>query len=93
VKHARELKRRGFLNVGVRYLFEHQRYTAEVIHRTDQTLAYALDNNIAPYYGRLIEHQEPDLRGFFRMRSTRAELAAGTGPRAHNPAQAEMEFD
>jgi hypothetical protein len=87
VERARELKRLGFTNVGVRYCFEHQRYSRDPRSPIDDGFAYALDNNFAAWYGRLIAAQERDLADFFRMRRTRGEIARP------DPSQGVMEFD
>jgi hypothetical protein len=90
VRRARELKVRGFRDVGLRYCFEDLRYSQEAPPPGVETAwLYALDNNLCPWYGRLIDANEPDLKGFFRLRRTEdeiylAEVAAG---------QLDMEFE
>lgn len=84
---ARELKANGFLNVGVRYCFEHQRYSRDPRSPIDDGFVYALNNNFAAWYGRMIAGREPDLSVFFRMRRMREEIDRA------DPSQTTMEFD
>lgn len=91
VAHAKRLKAQGYTTVGVRYLFEHLRYTKErpeIVRAPGKiNLEFGLNNNFSTYYGRLIEQQESDLKGFFRLRSTSDEKPAP------DAAQLGMEFD
>lgn len=71
VRMARELKARGVNHYGMAALYEVLRYEALVTTDTD-ALPFKLSNNHRAYYSRLIHKQEPDLNGFFRLRSTRS---------------------
>lgn len=89
IEHARQLKATGrYTCIGIRYLFEHERYSeAARLHRAEVSIEYAIDNNTAPWYARLIEAREPDLAGFFRMRRMRDEIEKP------DASQEVMEFD
>lgn len=87
VWHARELKRRGFTGVGMRYLFEHERYNRKRDNSRTVGIETGLNNNFATFYGRLVEAQEDDLEGFFRLRAIGGERAA------KDACQGVMEFD
>lgn len=86
-ERARELKALGFLNVGVRYCFEHQRYSRDPRSPVDDGFIYALNNNFAAWYGRLIAGREQDLATFFRMRRMKDEI------NAPDDSQVAMEFE
>ena len=87
VREARALKDRGYSCVGMRYLFEHQRYqTARPPFQSVDFVA-ALNNNFSAYYARLVTVRERDLVGFFRMRRMRGEMDSA------DASQQSMEFD
>ena len=69
---ARILKRRGVTHYGVFALINVVRYHSDV--STDKTQPWRLNNNYAPYYARLIMRQEPDLQGFFELRTMKGEV-------------------
>jgi hypothetical protein len=66
--HAINLKRRGRKHYGVKALFEVIRY-----HRALETdepgKQWLLNNNYSALYARLLMKNEPELRGFFRLRA------------------------
>lgn len=70
VRRARELKKRGFKGVGVRFLYEELRYgeQAAAMREANPEFEFGLDNDHAAFYGRMIEAREIDLEGFFRLR-------------------------
>lgn len=78
IRDARKLKEAGFSGVGMRYLFERQRYTPEAKQHRDANpgILYGLNNDFATWYGRLAEATHKDLEGLFRLRKTAAEAAA-----------------
>lgn len=91
LRRARELKARGFAGVGVRYLFEDLRYSKEAAdHQAERpAFDFMLDNNLCPWYGRLLLAQEPDMQGFFRLRRTDTEISMTEAMAG----QTTMEFD
>lgn len=70
-KLARQAQGRGFDNYGIGALFEVARWQTNV--ETEEADGFKLNNNHRAYYARLIEEQEPDLAGFFRMRAVKGE--------------------
>lgn len=54
-------------NLGMRCLWEQLRWRVAV---KTVTADYRLNDHFPPYYARLIEHQEPDLRGLFELRKS-----------------------
>jgi hypothetical protein len=85
VAEARSLKLRGYVAVGVKWLLENRRYQPD--EPPGDRIYRALNNSFATLYGRLMEAQEEDLRGYFRLRCRSGESAAP------DPKQTEMEFD
>jgi len=85
VAHARLLKSQGHKGIGMRFLFEYERYYGDR-REVENFMDYGLNNNWSTSYGRLAEELHPDLRGFFRLRSTSEEKKAA------DPAQTTMEF-
>ena len=73
VKISRELKARGREHYGMRALFEVIRFH-RAMNTTDPD--YKLNNNYTPHYARLIMDQEPDLAGFFDLRSMKEDPTA-----------------
>jgi len=59
------LKKVGAKKYGIKALFEILRYNALLQSDTK----FELNNNLAPYYARLLMKNEPKLKGFFRTRS------------------------
>jgi len=72
VEFARKVKATGVHNYGIKALLEQVRW-----HVTFETYqwkpgAFKLNNNLAPYYARLILEKEPDLHGLFQLRILKA---------------------
>jgi hypothetical protein len=67
VARARRAKERGH-RLGMRCLWEVLRYDWSVNIRHDAQ-APRLNDHLAPYFARLIDAQEPDLEGYFELRS------------------------
>ena len=59
------LKRVGASKYGMKALFEILRFNA--LLQSDSK--FELNNNLAPYYARLLMKNEPSLDGFFRIRT------------------------
>jgi hypothetical protein len=70
VEMAREAKARGRKRYGIGALWEVLRWRRDVETHGDR---WKLNNDFRAPMARLIERQEPDLRGFFLMRRTDAE--------------------
>lgn len=69
-KLARDLRAVGHESYGIGSLFEVIRW-----HRAlaiNNTQDYELNNNYRAYYARLIMHREPELAGFFRLRTQKS---------------------
>jgi hypothetical protein len=65
---AREwLASTGQKKLGVRALWERMRWQLAI---TTDAPDYKLNDHYTSFYARLIEHQEPDLRGMFELRSS-----------------------
>lgn len=74
VKFAREWRRGTGKRLGIKALYERQRWESEI---TTTTYAPALNNNHTAFYARLIMERESDLRGLFQLREQHhAEQAA-----------------
>lgn len=74
VERARNYKARGYRYLAIRVLFERQRWEGGGSKARGQ--AFKLCNDFHSRYARLIMEQEPDLRGFFATRLTKAERKA-----------------
>lgn len=75
---ARQAKARG-ATVGMRLLIERLRWEHAVeVRQTDAT--FAINNDVAPQYARLIMQQERDLSGYFETRDSEQVDAPATGP-------------
>jgi hypothetical protein len=70
-RHARRLKANGVTHFGIDGLFSIVRYTEAL--RTRDADGFVLNNNLKPLFARLIEKQEPDLRGFLSTRALKSE--------------------
>lgn len=71
VRFAREAKLKGRRKrYGIAAIFERARWHAQ-IEKADGE--WKLNNNFRSYYARLIEQQEPDLKGFFEVRAPRSQ--------------------
>jgi len=73
VKFARQWHARK-ANGSIKMLFERVRWE---VHLTTSDENFKLCNNHHAFYARLMEDQEPDLRGFFRMRQQRIQSTFG----------------
>jgi len=60
----------GRKKLGIKTLFERARWELAL---TTSDPDFKLNNNYAPYYARLIMHQEPDLDGMFDLRTSDAD--------------------
>jgi hypothetical protein len=69
VRLAREAKAAGRQRVGAKELFEVCRWHLRLKARGDE---YGLNNSMTSNYARLIQEQEPDLRGMFETRRRRS---------------------
>jgi hypothetical protein len=67
---AIDLRNRGHGNYGIKGLLEVLRWHTAMETTGDP---YKINNNYAPYYARMIMHNEPALDGFFRTRVLRSE--------------------
>lgn len=71
VKLARRAKQRGAVKVGIGMLAEIVRWRRYMATQ-DFNSGFKLNNNYRSRYVRLIEEQEPDLRGLFETRELKA---------------------
>jgi hypothetical protein len=69
VKYALEAKRAG-RRVGIRMIWERMRWYFYVEKPEDDE--FKLNDHFTSRYARLIEEQEPELKGFFELRELRA---------------------
>lgn len=69
VRMARELQARGVKRYGIKSLFEVLRWQ---FHQQTTGSKWKLNNNFTSRYARLIEAGEPELRGFFEMRTLKS---------------------
>ena len=65
---ARELKNAGHSHYSIKGLFEVLRWHT-ALSTTDPK--YKLNNNLTPFYARLLMQTDPELQGFFRLRTQR----------------------
>jgi len=70
VRMARDLHRKGVQRWGIANLVEKLRFDYAVMTDGDE---FRLNNNYRAFYARLIMDQEPDLAGFFEVRTQRWE--------------------
>jgi len=77
VARARQLKARGCQNWAIKNLIEMARWDHQLHTNSDEP--FKLNNNYSAYYTRLIEHECPDLVGFFHKRRSKADTTALTG--------------
>jgi hypothetical protein len=70
-ERALELRRMGHLRYSIKTLLEVERWHTDM--QTAPTSAadakYKLNNNHAPFYARLLMEREPELAGFFELRT------------------------
>jgi len=71
---ALNLRRRGRERYGIAALVEVFRYESAATNSDD---GLKLNNNYSALYARLLEQQEPELRGFFSMRQRKARHVDG----------------
>lgn len=78
VELASEARGAGRKRIGINMLFEVVRWNHLVHTRSDD---FALNNNYAPRYARIIEERNPELKGIFEMRRIRTweKLSSGFG--------------
>jgi len=69
VRLARRAQRRGVSRFGIGAMFEVLRWRYALRTQGDE---FKLNNNHRSYYSRLIQHNEPDLEGFFQTRKLHA---------------------
>jgi hypothetical protein len=83
VARARRAKERG-ARIGLRCIWEAIRYDFSVAVRHDKD-APRLNDWLCPFFARLVDAQEPDLRGYFDLRGHDASrLAAESSPNNQN---------
>lgn len=70
VRMARDLRRKGVTRWGIANLVEKLRFDYAVMTDGDE---FRLNNNYRAFYARLIMQNEPDLAGFFELRTQRWE--------------------
>lgn len=71
VRLAREwIQQTGRRHLGIGALTERARWDIAIATRTPD---YKINNNFRAFYARLIELQEPDLRGVFKFRPSEAD--------------------
>ena len=79
VRLAREAKRAGAKKLSTRMLWEVMRWNQRSYLTTDDPGSeYRLNDHYTPYYARLIMDSEPDLAGFFEVRSLKSERQTPT---------------
>ncbi len=69
---ALQMRRRGVQQYGIGGLFEVLRWKEAL--RTHDPDGYKLNNNYRSFYARLLMEREPELRGFFELRTLRWQL-------------------
>lgn len=69
-EYALQARGAGRTRLGIAVIFERLRWHA-AIETTDEE--YKLNNNHRAYYARLLMANEPDLRGMFELRTSRAD--------------------
>jgi hypothetical protein len=69
-RRARQFRARTGHSCGVQLLIESARYDHAVTSASGD--GFKLDNSFAPYFARLLMAREPDLRGFFTLRTAPA---------------------
>ena len=74
VQEAVKLRGQGWKHFGLKCLYERARWLITMKTRIpDDMEPYKLNNNYTSRYARLIMKQEPDLKGFFRLRKLKEE--------------------
>lgn len=69
-RFALEAKAAGRERMGINAVHERVRWYTSVEAKHD---TFKCDNSWRPFYARLLMHQEPDLAGFFEVRSAEAD--------------------
>lgn len=73
VRWARFFKRLGFRRFGIQGLFAVVRYGKDSPEINRMGDIFELNNDASPFYSRLIEKQESDLRGFLSTRAMKED--------------------
>ena len=73
VKRVRALKGRGVTHYSVAPLLEVIRYFIH-LEQEDPSTEFRINDHYRPWYARLIMIQEPDLDGFFELRTAEADI-------------------
>lgn len=71
VRIARDLKGRGFRTCGMKLVFERLRWLVAIETKGD---GFRINNSYTAFYARIVMEEEPDLRGFFRLRESEADV-------------------
>lgn len=72
---ALDLKQRGLEKYSIKGLYEVVRWQYAFEYGKDEQ--YRLNNNYTAYYARLLMEAEPDLKGFFSLRTSGADVLGG----------------
>lgn len=67
-EYARQAKARGYDRIGIQFIAERIRWRIN-IESGDQHSKFKINQDYLSRYSRLIEEQEPDLKGFFTKRT------------------------
>lgn len=67
---ARDAKSKGYSHYGIRTLWEVLRYSFEIAR--DPREDFKLNDHYHSRYARLIDSSEPDLKGFFELRTLKS---------------------
>lgn len=70
VKISRDLKGLGFQRAGMKLVFERIRWLSALETKGD---GFRVNNSYTAFYARKVMEEEPDLRGFFRLRESEAD--------------------
>lgn len=71
-RFALEAKRAGRSRIGMKALFERVRWYTEIEARGD---TFKCNNNYTAHYARLLMEHEPELKGMFETRASKADAA------------------
>lgn len=74
VKYAREWKR-NHNHCSIKFLYERVRWDFGMDTTTDDS--FKLSNNHCPFYARLIDEKELNMKGLFRFRQQRVQCSFG----------------
>lgn len=70
VSMARELKSRGYQHIGIELIWSAYRWN-KMMHTTADEYGFKLNDHFRSRYARLIMATEPDLHGYFHIRTLR----------------------